>query len=312
MKDRKQKTVNRGQYSASIFNQKGSAIIITVLIVTILVALVVEFAYEVYIDTAALSNWTNAQKASLIAKSGQTLRFKYIDMIKNDKILSEFEFPVERDLGPNTQLTIKIEDENAKFNINSIIFEKNGKTNERNLECLKRLFKYLNINPRLVLTIADWIDPNNEPREGLSDSEVNVKNTYLLTVDELTLIPGVDKNIYDKLIPFVTVHGNSLININTAKLPLLLSLHEDMSEPLAQRIINYRETTPFENPADIVKVQGMQTIGQTLQCDLKWGCIITTKNSSFKIVSKATVNEITRVIESVVDRSKNIQFWREQ
>ena len=139
MKNRKQKTVNRRQYSVPIFNQRGSAIIITVLIVTILVALVVEFAYEVYIDTAALSNWTNAQKASLIAKSGQTLCSKYIDMIKNDNILSEVEFPVERDLGPNTQLTIKIEDENAKFNINSIILQ-NGTTNERNSCILAKAF----------------------------------------------------------------------------------------------------------------------------------------------------------------------------
>ena len=40
--------------------------------------------------------------------------------------------------------------------------------------------------------------------------------------------------------------GTDLININTAKLPVLMSLHEDMTEPLAQRIIDYRETYTFE------------------------------------------------------------------
>ena len=149
--DRKQKTVNRGQYSVPIFNQRGSAIIITVLIVTILVALVVEFAYEVYIDTAALSNWTNAQKASLIAKSGQTLCSNYIDMIPSDNTRSEVEFPVERDLGPNTQAYIKIEDENAKFNINSII-NQNGTYNKQTLALLQKLFEYLNINTKLALS----------------------------------------------------------------------------------------------------------------------------------------------------------------
>jgi len=316
VKDRGQKTRYREQYSAPGLDQNGSAIIITVLIVSILVALVVEFAYEVYIDTAALSNWTNAQKASLVAKSGQTLCSEYIseyiNMMKENNTQSEVERPVERDLGPNTQLTLKIEDENAKFNINSIIFEKNGKPNERNLDCLKRLFKYLNINPRLAMIIADWIDPDSEPGEGLSDSEVNVKNAYLSTVEELKLIQGVDKSTYDKIIPFITVHGNRLININTAKLPVLMSLDDDMSEPVAQRIIDYRETTPFENTADIVRVQGMEKIGQTLQCDLKWGCVITAKCGNFKIISEATVNEITRIIESVMDTSGKIQFWREQ
>jgi len=312
MKDRGPKTGNRRQYPAPGLDQNGSAIIITVLIVSILVALVVEFAYEVYIDTAALSNWTNAQKASLVAKSGQTLFSEYINMIPSDNTQSELDYPVDRDLGPNTQLILKIEDENAKFNINSIIFEKNGKLNERNLDCLKRLFKSLNINPRLAMVIADWIDPDSEPGEGLSDSEVNAKNAYLSTVEELKLIPGVDKDTYDKIVPFVTVHGNSLININTAKLPVLMSLHEEISEPLAQRIIDYRETTPFENPADIGRVQGMRKVQPTLQCHIIWGCMITSSGSTFKIISEATVNEITRMIESVMDTSGDIQFWREQ
>jgi len=303
VKNKGQKTVDRRQYSVPIFNQKGSAIIITVLIVTILVALVVEFAYEVYIDTSALSNWTNAQKASLIAKSGQTLRFKYIDMIKSDNILSEIEFPVERDLGPNTQLTIKIEDENAKFNINSLIYQK-GTINKQTLASLQKLFEYLNINTKLADTIADWLDSDSEPIEGLSDSENNAKNALLQSIDELKLIPGIDKNTFDKISPFITVYGNNLINVNTANLPVLKSLHVDMTETLAQRIIDYRETTPFN---DKFSGQLWDLIGININ-----STYITYKSSNFRVTTKATVNEITRVIESVVDKSKKIQFWREQ
>ncbi|MEF9438184.1 MAG: hypothetical protein L0922_05420, partial [Candidatus Mariimomonas ferrooxydans] len=52
--------------------------IITLLIVTILISLTVEFAHEVYISSSSLSNWSNSQKASLIAKSGQTLSAGYL------------------------------------------------------------------------------------------------------------------------------------------------------------------------------------------------------------------------------------------
>jgi general secretion pathway protein K len=291
-------------------NQNGSAIIITVLIVTILVALVVEFAYEVYIDTSALSNWTNAQKASLIAKSGQTLRSTYItELNKIYNIQSEVEFPVERDLGSNTQLAVKIEDENAKFNINCIL-QKNTFTDKTiNLTNLQNLFEYLNINPKLALVIADWIDPDSEPREGLSDSENNAKNAYLQSIDELKLIPGIDKNIFETIKPYLTVYGysnitDSTININTAKLPVLMSLHKDMTETLAKRIIDYRDASPFENKKHVQRVSGMESIGQVIKIDVK--------NPNFRVTSKATINEITRVIESVVDRSMNIQSWREQ
>jgi general secretion pathway protein K len=291
-------------------NQNGSAIIITVLIVTILVALVVEFAYEVYIDTSALSNWTNAQKASLIAKSGQTLSSNYItELNKIYNTQSEVEFPVERDLGSNTKLAIKILDENAKFNINCILQKDTFTDKTINLSNLQKLFEYLNINPKLALAIADWIDPDNEPREGLSDSENNAKNAYLQSIDELKLIPGIDKNIYEIIKPYLTVYGysnitDSTININTAKLPVLMSLHKDMTETLAKRIIDYRDASPFENKKHVQRVSGMESIGQVIKIDVK--------NPNFRVTTKATVNEITRVIESIVDRSKNIQSWREQ
>jgi general secretion pathway protein K len=294
LKDREQKIGDRGQ--------NGSAIIITVLIVTILVALVVEFAYEVYIDTAALSNWTDAQKASLIAKSGQAICSNYIKMIKSDNILSEVEFPVERDLGKNTQLIIKIEDENAKFNINSII-NQNGTSNKQTLALLQKLFEYLNINTKLADAIADWTDSDSEPIEGLSDSENNAKNALLQSIDEIKLIPGIDKNTFDKISPFITVYGDKTLNVNTAKLPVLMSLRDDMTETLAQRIIDYRETTPFDKS---FRGQLSNLIGINILVS------ITYNSSNYRVTSKATVNEITRVIESVVDGKRNKQFWREQ
>ncbi|MBI5098233.1 MAG: type II secretion system minor pseudopilin GspK [Nitrospirae bacterium] len=294
--------------------EDGSALIITVLIVTILVALVVEFAYEVYIDTSSLSNWANAQKASLIAKSGQTLSAKYLEEAsKNYNTENEVELPVERDFGPDTKLTIKIEDADAKININSILIE-NLKGETLHLTALQKLFESLNINPKLALAIADWIDTNSEPREGFSGSEDNAKNTYLSTLDELKLIKGIDKDVFKKISPYITVHEDrtrvnhfdTLININTAKLPVLMSLHKDMTEALAQRIIDYRETSPIETKGQLSNINGMKELVAVLYLPISF------KSSNFRITARATVNEITRIIESDVDTSMRIQFWREE
>lgn len=289
---------------SQIPNKRGSALIITLLIVTILTSLTMEFAYEVYIGTAALSNWSNAQKASLIAKSGQILSSNYLSDIGKLRYtyLGEIDLPVEKDFGPGTLLTIKIEDENSKFNINSIIHE-NGLTNEEAFSSLKKLLEYLNINPSLAMTIADWIDPDHEPR--LRDSEYNAKNSDLWSMDELRLIEGIDKKIFETISSFITVYGNGNININSAKLPVLVSLHNDMTETLAKRIIDYRESSPFEATAHVQRVSGMEKIGQRLLGR------ITVKSSNFRVISKATVNEITRIVESVMDISMNVQYWRE-
>lgn len=304
MKDRGHAAGNEKKYSALSLNQNGSAVIITVLIVSMLVALVVEFAYEVFIDTAALSNWTNAQKASLIAKSGQTLFSEYINMIKSDNTLSEIEYPVEKDLGPNTQLILKIEDENAKFNVNSIIYQ-NGTVNKQTLASLQKLFEYLNINAKLADAIADWIDSDSEPMEGLSDSEVNSKNAPLQILDELKLVPGLDKNIFETIKPYLTVYGNGIVNINTAGLPVLVSF-KDMTEALAKSIISYRESTPFENTGQMANISGMGSIQISLVGKTS------VKSRNFRVTAIATVNDITRIIESVMDTSGTIQFWREQ
>lgn len=282
----------------------GSALIITLLLVTILVSLVVNFVYEVQIDMSTLSNWSYAQKASLIAKSGQNLSAQYITDISGEEYTYEqkTELPLKKHFASNVNLTITIEDENSKFNVNSIINE-NGTTNEKNLESLKKLVEYLNINPNQALIIADWIDPDSEPRG--FDSENSSKNDFLWSTDELKLIEGIDKETFHILRPYITVFGNNQVNINTAEVPVLLSLGPDMTEELANRIVDYRQNSPFENANHIVRVTGLEAAG------IKMLDRITVKASDFRIISQATVGEITRVIESVVDSSMKIYFWRE-
>ncbi len=85
---------------------------------------------------------------------------------------------------------------------------------------------------------------------------------------------------------------------------MLVSLHKDMTEALAKRIVEYREDSPFEDLSQLESIVGMkirtQIIGKA-----------NTKSTDFRITSTATINEITRVIESIVDTSKTIHFWRE-
>jgi general secretion pathway protein K len=290
-------------------DQNGSALIITLLLITIIVGLAVDFIYGVYIDSSVLSNWSNAQRASLIAKSGHTLSAQFITEVNNLNYtdISELELPVNRDFGPNTSVSIKIEDENSRFNVNSII-EPNGLTNDKELSSLKKLFEYLNINPDLALAIADWIDPDSEPR--LANSEDISKNTFLWSLDEIKLIGDIDKETFDKVKPYLTVHKNKnslvyQVNINTAPLPVLMSLHPDMTELTARNIIDYRENFPFESTAHVVRVTGMKTIGQEILGR------ITVKSVNFRITANAQVNEIIRTIESVMDTSMDIHFWRE-
>jgi general secretion pathway protein K len=295
-----------GTRHAAFGDQQGSALIITLLLVVVLVSLVVSFVYEVYIDSSSLANWSNAQSASFVARSGQTLGTRYLDGIKEHTYTNKgkIELPVNRNFGKNVGLMVVIEDENSKFNINSLIYQ-NGSTNESALSSLKKLLDYLNINPDLALLIADWIDPDSEPR--LRYSEETAKNTFFWSPDELKLVKGIDTDTFDRIIPYITVSEKwgRKININTAEVPVLVCLHKDMTEVLAKRIVDYREDSPFEEWSHMQRVSGMKIIGQELAGK------VASKSTDFRITSTATVNEITRVIESIVDSSNTVRFWRE-
>ncbi|MEN8262387.1 MAG: type II secretion system minor pseudopilin GspK [Nitrospirota bacterium] len=288
------------------FNSSGSALIVTLLLISILTGLVVDFVYDVHIDTSFLSNWSNAQKAALIAKSGQNLSTMYFDDIKNDKYTDQhdLEMPVGQYLGANVELIIKIEDENSKFNINSIIYQQNRKTDEKQLSSLKKLFEYLNINPDLYLVIADWIDTDMEPR--LADSEDGAKNTFLWSVDELKLIEGIDKKTFDRISPYITVFGNGKVNINTADVPVLVCLAENMTELLANKIIEYRNDSPFKHFSHVQHTGIEYSVAQHFTL-----LNSTVKSTFFRVTASSSVNGITRVIESVMDTSMKVHFWRE-
>ncbi len=296
-------------------SEKGMALVLTLLIMAIITAMVVEFVYGVYTTNAGLYNWREAQKLSLAAKSGISLTTKIISENQNRYSYTypgSVEMPVENILkGFSGKVVIRVVDENGKFNLNSLIWP-NGTTNEAAFNSFIRLLKNLNLDENIAYRVADWIDRDLEPRR--RDSEEGAKNDYLDSVDELLLVKGIDSQAYDKLSPLVTVYGieqvyNNLININTASRAVIMSLDDNITEALAERVINYRALEPFNGVSDLVRVAGFEgPLGQSLMNK------ITVKASNFRITSVAEEDRIKRVIECVIVVKGDaflIGYWQE-
>ncbi|UCH79828.1 MAG: type II secretion system minor pseudopilin GspK [Nitrospiraceae bacterium] len=299
--------INNKQKSGSVTDQspvvdnRGSALIITLLLITILVGLVVNFVYEVYMDSSAVSNWSNAQRASYIAKSGQNIAVSFIKQVKlyPPTNIREIALPVAIDFGPASSLAVMVEDENSKFNLNKL-------TDDKSVDSLKKLFEYLKINPDLALLIADWRDPDSDPRT--SESEDLAKNGEFWSIDELKLIKGIDNEVFAKISPYVTATSNWFgwkVNINTADLPVLFIMDDQMTITLAESIIDYRKDTPFETVEQVQNISGLEKIGINFigKSDVR--------SENYRVTTRAVVNDVTRVIESIVDTSSRIYFWRE-
>jgi len=298
-----------------IGSEKGMALVLTLLIMSLLTAMVVEFVYNVYTTNAGLNNWREAQKLSLVAKSGISLATKIIS--ENQSRYSytypgSVEIPVANILkGFSGKVVIRVVDENSKFNLNSLVYP-NGTINETAFNSFIRLLKNLHLDENIADRVADWIDLDLEPR--IMDSEEGAKNYYLDSVDELLLVKGSDSQTYDKLSPLVTVYGisqvyNNLININTATRDVIMSLDDAITETLAERVINYRALEPFTGVSDLVKVAGFEgALGQSLMNK------ITVKAANLRITSVAAEGPVKRIIECVIAVKENrlfIEYWQE-
>ncbi|MFO0753333.1 MAG: type II secretion system minor pseudopilin GspK [Thermodesulfovibrionales bacterium] len=296
--------------SAPFSDAGGMALVLTLLVVAVITAMVVEFSYGVYISTSSLHNWQTAQRLSLLGKSVINLAAEMLS--DTNRRLSYtypgvLEFPTAEPVrGFNGSAVIRIEDENAKFNLNTLVYA-NGLLNENAYQSFLRLLAALQLDPAIADRLADWIDPDTEPRR--RDSEEKAKNGFLDSVDELLLIPGIDRKSYEALLPYVTLYGNGLININGADIPVLMSLSDSIDREMAGRIVQYRGHTPFEKTENIVKVAGFETVGTSLMGR------ITVKGSAFSVVSTAASGGIRNSIQCVLDMSGSrpvVKYWKER
>jgi general secretion pathway protein K len=294
-------------------SQKGMALVIVLLIMAIMTAMVVEFASATYTATASLYNWKESQNLSLAARSGINLAIKVASdnyerysytypgsvVVPVPNVLENFE----------GQVMVKVEDENAKFNLNSLILP-NGTLNKAAYESFKKMLVNLELDEQIADKIADWINRNRKTGPGIL--EVSAKNAYMNSVDELWLI--ADSKACEKMVPLVTVYGvgavyANIININTASVPVLMALDDTMTSALAERIVNYRSIEPFKQTSDIVKVAGFEgSLGQSLIGK------IAVKASNFRVTSEASQDRLKRIIDCVVENSGGgftVRHWQE-
>jgi general secretion pathway protein K len=264
-------------------DEKGIALIITLLVVTLLTALIVEFAYSARVNLSSAGGFRDRQKAYYLAKSGAN----FIGGMLKDNASRNKADDINQMIPPVTVgdgvVSLKVFDELAKINIKKI---KDNTTAQKRLE---RLFEILNISVSLFDAIKE--------REG----EYNL-------LSELRLVRGMTDDVYNKIKDYLTVYGDGNININTADVIVLRCLSADITEDIARRIISYREKNRFENSADLKKVVG---VSQDFNIS-----DIATKSDYFSVISSGTVNDVKSTITAVLKRSGGSAitrfYWRNE
>lgn len=289
-------------------DNRGFALIITILIVSLIVVLTLRFSRSVQSDLYASANFKDGIRLGYTARSGFNCALALlaadgasteVDSLQELWADSEQLSAYSGTLFETSAFELEIVDLCGKIQINRLIGEQGHfKAAQRNL-----LLRFLSAEPfkmdpdeagRLIDAIKDWIDADDEPtRFGAEsayyqgvDPPCRCNNAPLTAIGELLSVKGMTRERLhgtDK-IPgisrYITVYGDGRINMNTADPIILKALSEDIDQPMIEAMLQYRmdEDNELSDPGWYKNVPGMAHI----QIDPS---LITTESRYFMIQS---------------------------
>ena len=297
-------------------DERGIALLLTLLVLTLLVALILEFDVEArreYRDAAA---FRDNFKATVLARAAvQAARGVLQQDFIKDKQTGEFfdaptdiwAFPISNYAIGDGVLSAQIEDERGKFNLNDLAAGGDPIAKKTKVLRFKRLFELVQVNPDLVDAIVDWVDQDEVPEAAGAESpyyqtlrpSYRAANAPLQTLLELRLIKGVTPEIIEKLSKLVTVYpqeGESRVNVNTAGLLVLQALDPRITQGVASDIIQAR---PFKTIQDLDRVSSFEAVGKELRIQNLYDI----KSDLFLARMVVRVNEVTRNGTVVLQRN---------
>lgn len=224
---------------------RGIALVVVLLVLSVLLAVVGEFAQAMRLEATTTLNFRAALAASHLAEAGYQRAVaeilpealaQHLDeqglLVFRRTRLGAAKAPerTEIALGPG-RLSYRITDEDARLNLNRIT-----------PDVLHRLLSELGVEREtrdvIVDSILDWRDANEEHRLNGAESDYylglpvpyRAKNGDFDAVEELLQVRGITPEIFygrpeaPGLLEYVTVAGTGAINVNTASPTVLRAL----------------------------------------------------------------------------------------
>lgn len=320
------------------FGKEGIALITTLVIIALLVAVVIEFNRSAVAEIDISKNFTEEKKITSLAISSVNAIKDLLQLegmrSKEDTLLEEWAkaqvfFEAASGALSEGKLEGTIVDECGKINVNSLVNE-NGQFDDAQRMVWERLLE----QPRFGLTpdqigaivhgVRDWIDKDDEVT-GIFGAEdpfyrgrgYRCQNGPFHTIEELLLIKGVTKEIFfghgtrEGICSYFTVSGKAEINVNTAPVPVLMALSEHMTEDLALEMDKFRRDET--NKRALSSKTWYKTIwpyGELLPEKM-----MTVSSNAFSIHLRVTLGESVKEIRAILSRNSeaesSVLYWKE-
>ena len=295
-------------------DERGVALILALFVVTLLVALILEFDAEArreYREAAAFRDnfkasilTRDAVKAARVLLRQDALKDKQTGE-KFDALTDVWAMPIKNFAVGDGILSGQIYDERGKLNLNDLHATANDQIKfKTTTDRTRRLFELLQLNLDLVDALIDWIDQDDNPRPAGAENPhyqsqrpaYRAANDRLKSLADLRLVKGFTQDIVDRLSRYVTVYpldGSAPINLNTADVLVIQSLDADITSAMASEIVQVR---PYKTKVDLDRISSFKDIGARLRSDYD------IKSDFYSGRLAITVNESNKAAHAVLRR----------
>ncbi|NGX16520.1 type II secretion system minor pseudopilin GspK [Wenzhouxiangella sp. XN24] len=258
--------------------QRGTALITAILVVALATAIAASLTWDLFLDQRRAFGRLAVDQGLMYSLGAESWAKK---ILRDDAEDNAFDHPGEpwaTQIMPlpieGGQIQGRIEDLNGRFNLNNLI-DAQGGSDPAAIESFRRLLMALELDVRLADRMADWIDRDLEPNfpDGAEDSAYlsrqppfRTANRPITSVSEIMLVyPELGRAGYDQLRPYVAaLPRGTVININTAQPPVLLTAAENLGAGEAERIVFDRPQEGWdsiEQLGDLIPEEARASLG---------------------------------------------------
>lgn len=240
-------------------SQRGMALVTAVLVVALATIIAVNLMWEGTLDLRRAEAALAADQGLMYVQGAEAwaadiLRQDLVDSPESDHLGEQWAIelpPLPIDGGT---VVGRLEDLQGRFNLNNLVGA-DGMESQLMREQFERLLLLVDADPSLAGAVVDWLDPDADLRfptggEDVTYTDVDppyrTANSMITSTSELMAITGFDREIYQRLAPYVAaLPRGTKLNVNTASNVVLASLSDDIDLGLADSLIEERSGAEF-------------------------------------------------------------------
>lgn len=313
--------------------QRGMALLITIMVVSLLIAVTVQFCRDVRNSYFASATQLEGVRLRGIARSGFSIAAALleVDGKKSDydslqELWGQLDSGELEGLFPEGELHLEVIDLAGRLPVNSLVAADGG-ADQTQVDIVREVLKRLllsgifaieseNQARAIVDALIDWLDSDEDESEFGAESgfyhslptPYDCRNGSVVDIADLLLVRGITpgllygENGRPGLADFLTVHGkDGRINVNTAPVELLRALHPLMSRELAEELDDFRRAEANKDLLADVSWY-LQVPGFPGDIELPTA-VLAVKSNRFLIRSEGRLREQKRSMTAVMERS---------